>query len=1106
MASSRIQFFTGPAASGKTTALLAEYRAVLGLALRALRPGTALWLAPTHRVQSSIRERLIDETLPAVFRPNVLTFDGFADQVLMAVPEAVSGLSSGMQRVLLRRVVDKLLREGRLTHFRSIAATRGFLDLVAGFIAELKRGQTWPLEFVEACRRRGTKARDRELGAVYTRYQEALVAGNVYDSEGRFWSARAALEEGHWGRFADLSLVAIDGFTDFTEAQYKIIELLSQKAQRLVISLLLETPLVRADLFAKTRAVVERLSTVNDVAMRSFPGADGDQIGTLPLPPAIGHLAQNLFANPREVPRSVDGREIEAVAVAGQLGEVKAVAARVKRLLLDGIAPGDIVVAVRDLDAYANLIDEVFSAAGIPFASEAGTSLARLPPFKSLINALAMELEDWPFRRLMGLLDSGLFRPKWKEFAGRHAARDVAAELRRAELDGGRARILATLERAALDRPAETDLQGDPSADQQSARRALQLLQTLSESMAELRRPHAFDKWSVVVVTLAREFGFDQIALDDEATKSPRRFGETVAGLLFDAARAEELAGSNEPLTLNQFVPELTDLFERQKLPPPKREDGRVRVLSAEQVRNLDVPHLFLAGLTENSFPRQRGDDCLYGEGERQELNGFGLALASRTSRAQEELLMFYGIVTRARQRLVLTYPVVTAEGQPLSPSPYLSRLLDLFDPPLEPQLEEQLDPIPVADRVLSAADARVRAMSLALAGQPEFFRGVCEDRKMARTARNCLSAVAMNVSRFHTAGFTTYEGRLENPRNIELLVDHFSDEHEFSATQLEAYARCPFRFLLSQVLGLDPPTAPDIETDFGRRGTLVHEVLADLHRALFESPEVAAGRGGVPRGEDVATRFQTLLKEKLHSHLPASQVHEALHRVEERLLAEWGLAYGRQWDEFVASLPQGAGVPVLPAQFEVPFGAAPHGAGVGPRTSSPLVFGEGREAVRVGGRIDRIDVGRDEGGTVFTVIDYKTGRSARTRHDTPQSGRLLQLALYTLAVVRLEIVGRGARPWQMGYWHIRETGFASEIKSRSRAAGPLPPIETAVWESLVATLDDLIPRLARGIRSGQFPVYNADPDCTAGCPYNTICRIAQVRALPEQMGKIWKP
>src|SRR5260370_42580087 len=115
-----------------------------------------------------------------------------------------------------------------------------------------------------------------------------------------------------------------------------------------------------------------------------------------------------------------------------------------------------------------------------------------------------------------------------------------------------------------------------------------------------------------------------------------------------------------------------------------------------------------------------------------------------------------------------------------------------------------------------------------ALAGSPELFRAVCEDKAQASAAGNCLAAVDMNVRRFHTPGFTNFEGRLENPHNIELLGQQFSHEHEFSATQLEAYAHCPFRFLLSQVLRVEPPAAPGIETDFGRRGTLVHDILAE--------------------------------------------------------------------------------------------------------------------------------------------------------------------------------------------------------------------------------------------------------------------------------------
>jgi hypothetical protein len=44
---------------------------------------------------------------------------------------------------------------------------------------------------------------------------------------------------------------------------------------------------------------------------------------------------------------------------------------------------------------------------------------------------------------------------------------------------------------------------------------------------------------------------------------------------------------------------------------------------------------------------------------------------------------------------------------------------------------------------------------------------------------------------------------------------------------------------------------------------------------------------------------------------------------------------------------------------------------------------------------------------------------------------------------------------------------------------------------------------LADGIRAGRFPVQNADKYCTSGCRYNTVCRVAQIRALPEDFKNI---
>src|SRR5207302_1337444 len=163
------------------TELLSSYRDALRFGIEQLRPGKTLWLSPTHRAQAQIRDLLLDGSLPVVLRPNLATFDDFADQVLAAAPRSVAPLSPAMQRVLLRRIVADLARRKDLSHFEKIAGTSGFLDLVSAFISELKRSETWPEHFIEACARRTTRPRDRELGLIYSRYQQALVDGNVYD-------------------------------------------------------------------------------------------------------------------------------------------------------------------------------------------------------------------------------------------------------------------------------------------------------------------------------------------------------------------------------------------------------------------------------------------------------------------------------------------------------------------------------------------------------------------------------------------------------------------------------------------------------------------------------------------------------------------------------------------------------------------------------------------------------------------------------------------------------------------------------------------------------------------------------------------------------------
>jgi ATP-dependent helicase/DNAse subunit B len=1145
-----------------TSRLLELYRTELRRQQGDATAGEALWLAPTHRSQNAVRYALLNDSLPVCFRPNVFTFDEFADKVLRDSSQTIAPLSAWLQRTLLRRIVGRLAESGRLKHFARIAHTAGFLDEVSNLIAELKRGETWPEQYEQAVRSTGASPRDRELSLIYTEYQNELVARNWYDTEGRFWSARTALRNGEWGSFENLSLVVADGFSDFTPTQYEILALLAARVDRVLVTMPWEEPLVRGDLFAKPRAVRERLEFLSEGSGPLAPhpqplSPGGGEGGTSP---ALRWIAHKLFANPREMQPATETAGVEIVTAAGQLGEVHAVAARVKQLLLDGVAPVDVVVCVRDLGEYADLIDEVFTAAGLPFACDSGTLWSRLPEAKAVVSLWQLEAEDWPFRRLLDWIDSPYFfpGPEWPLPPGglaevRHA---VSSELRRWKLHAGRQQILACLDRVSQSATAD-------ESSSSATRIAHAFLTKLSDVLTPLRREHDFGGWVETFAAVLRDCGCPLTAPDAGASVLSTEYSvpstqhsalstqhsilSSLIDALFATVRIEQQLESPRMLSLEDFLADLADLLEHHSQSRADNDAGRVRVLNATEVRHLDVPHLFVAGLTEGSFPRLWRDDCLYTESERRRLNEHGLTLGHQTSRMQDEMLLFFSVVTRATKHLVLSYPAISSSGQPLSPSPYLQAVQELFDPSTLPiHRDEQLDPVPRRDRLLTAADARVRAVQDALDGDAVLFRSLmevscqspvvtCQSREAGvqrttdnrqrttndppstihhppsteTTCRTILAAADMSQRRFASRGFTDFEGLLALPRNRDRLARRFGAEAEFSATQLELYAACPFRFFAQHVLGLKELESPETETNVQQRGIVVHEVLAKLHRemiALESRLQAAPAEAGTPT--DIGRKFRELLHEALWRRPAATELQAALREIEERVLAEWGASYAEQWQAYQLAAQEKWSVPPMPTHLEIGFG---HPGGSSAETehetiTPSLVIGDGVDAIRIGGRIDRIDVGEVAGQRSFSVIDYKTGKAKAATLTDITAGHNLQLALYALAVERLGLAGANARPFELGYWLVKQDGFVFGLRGDGRTkADKYDRLTDELWQSVQDVLHDVVPRLAQGIRAGAFPVFNEDQSCTANCPFNTVCRVNQIRPLEEALGKGWE-
>ncbi len=1168
-----LTILTGPARCGKTDRLLAQYRA----ALAPEEPGTLLWLAPTWRAVNEVRQRLFEGPFAGCFSPGVMTFEKFAETVLRSAGVAIRPMTRLMKRELIRQIIAEQAARGRLTHFRSIAATAGLVDLIGEFISEMKRLEIWPEEFQRACKARGVGDKDVELLEIYEAYQQALREHGLFDAEGRFWSARDVLQKGGGHR---LQLVIADGFSDFTRTQHEIIEILAERATTTVITLLIEEEPRRSDLFAKPLKTLAELR-------RRHPQVTVETIArpTAPAWPTIEHLERKLFLNPRagtgdggrgtrEAVAHVAGispphapgptspspvSDIEILAAARQVGEMELLAGRIKRLLVDGEArPGDIAVVFRSPQDVTGLLGEVFDRFGIPVVFESGAPLDRAPCLRALSAMLRLDLDDWPFDQLLSVLGGNFFRPDWADWQQGRAAADVERTVRNLQTPGGRQRLLDQLNRALTKTESKSD---DSSKSHQAARQTtLAILQCLAAALDALPDRATLPHWAAAWQCLARETGLlrtIEADTDARATDGGAPTRETAGESLSSPALADRhawnrlmevlAAGDRLAAWLEQRPPELNrraaldallDILASESIGHAGDESGCVRVLSASSIRSLRIPYVFLAGLSEKVFPPPERDNRLYSEAEYGRMIDAGLPFVPRTERTREEMLLFYEAVTRAGKRLYLSYPALDASAQPLLPSPFLREVEQAFAPLNIPRVERaDLSPIPPDDEPHCAAEFRIKALATALDGNVALLAGLLhterrEEREKGETQRslfaetqtekhpkrgsakkakrgtptsaaatpspvspllsplssNLVAGLATVYLRQDRERFGPAEGLLLGTDAQSYFASRFPRQHVFSATDLEHYATCPFRFLIERVLGIEPLEELSLEFDVRNRGRAVHDVLAVFHRRVNER----LGRPATPL-ELEAAEFDTLLAAVIDETLPIdtdSTVAAALREIDRRLVVQWLADYRQQLEKY-NTLWQGFDTPMAAELFEISFGRSDDSVG-------PLEFVRGSNIVFVSGRVDRIDSGVVAGYDVFNVLDYKTGGSIRLTSESITAGTTLQLPIYAIATADLLLTDRDVLPWQAGYWYVRDGGFKPRQALRMyRNDNGRIELE-AEWEAIRNTLGDAVLALVAALRRGRFPVESADQRCTAYCPYSTICRINQVRSLEK--------
>ena len=1090
---------TGKTGQGKTARCLERYRSALQEGMQAGGFGQTLWITPTHRSARQVISELFNDDFQCCFEPGVVTFDQFAEKLLRKSNVPTSMLKPDQQRMLLRQIVEEAMQNRELRHFQKVAGTAGFVNLLSKFISELKRDETWPETFREALTKRPESYKDEELCRLYERYQDILHKKNKYDAEGRFWQAREVLARGNWMAFPKLSYVVVDGFTDFTSTQYAVLTALAKHADEMDLSFPFDPQDDREDLWAKPFRSIQLMRKqaqkaglkVNEILLSDSsekPSADKNS--------GLSVIDEKLFGNLRRIVPAEISSGLNLVAASGSRTEFRETARRVKSLLLDGVAAQEILVTSRDLQQSAATIEEIWTDAGIPFCLDVSRSVSSLPLAKSMSALLNVSTHDWSYTTLKKLLTqtTGKFNR-----AGQRAGITLQV-LRHLNLRQGRQEILTGL-KSLVSRPEQNS-----GIDSSSLEIAFETLTELDDTLKLFQKKRSYSDFVRQLTANARE-----MFIDEDVTSSVQ--GEEVAewdlvvGLLSDASQFQDqlLAEKQNTVDLSTFLKWLEELFQTQVIPARRASAGAVQILNASDARHLLVSYLFVMGLQEGTFPASAENQPFYSEQERQNWIELGVQLEHRTSQYLDEMQFFYRLVTRANTNLTLSYSYVSSKGQPQYASPFYQAVKSLFQKSTQVETQvEQLSPVPTSQTVLTSGDVRLLAVQNMADGKAGLLSWLLEQSKTAGQMHSLLAAARMNASRFEEHGFTRYEGQMQQSRIRQIVSEHYHRDYTFSASQLEQYASCPFQFLLKRVLKIEPQVAPRLETDYRKRGNIVHDLLARLHetemRQLLE--EDPAGKGQL-----LSRKFLELLQEKAGTQFAGSDLQKAIDEIETELISEWAELYQSQSTKYVDQFDPDWEQELEPKFREISFGSTKK-SDEWDWDSEPtqeldaVLFGSEENPIRIEGRIDRIDVGRADERNIFAIIDYKTGNPPAFKESDVSRGTQLQLALYTIAVIRLNLLGPEATPWLIGYWGMKEKGFDPRFVNKRKKK--LEPLGEAFVEFWAEELDRILPQMIQALREAQFPVVNPNPDCTSYCPYNRVCRVNQVRVVADSLEKYW--
>ena len=920
-----------------------------------------LLVVPTNRKIRSLKKEIISLTAKqASSKINLETIGTLASNLLFqnnSKPNKV--LSEAASSILLKQS----FQETGLKYFSMYRSEipHGTLERIRNVISEYKKQGISPFDVkTEAESLTGSeKAKAEDIASIYEIYLgkckklNVMEIGDIYNE--LIQENKSVLEKSFIELYPDVKLIVINGFDEFTLPE---IEIINSIADINNVSLY-----ISFDYYAYNPLIFSHLDKCYDRLVKKGFNPIKD------LSPAVqkkfqAEVREKLFSPKASDKINLFENTITKITASSRGKEIELIAKEIKELIAGkNVEPQKICVAFNLIKKYSPIIRDIFNVYGLPFNLTDRIQLNLSSPVISIINFLEIVENDYYYKNIFRALSGGFL--KIPEIDTSNLLNTSVSLKIISGFDNWINSIHDAINRIS---DSEDDENNFSKSDKFLFERAAADIKKLHNTLLPFSKPLTFKEFTSNLTNLIYSLKLPNNIINNtgDSTEENIKAVTTFLELIDEIFELFELEyGNNKKFSLSFFLNNIKTAVASSRFNIKEKPGYGVQITTLNEIRGLKFDYLFISGLCDGDLPTKYTPEIFYS----------GSYARSERIHQTEERYQFYQSLCSWEKQLYLTYPF-QEENKELVESNFLDEFSNLFS--FKTKTEKDYSNMISSKEELLIELGKNKGKEIT--GDLDLLEYGIDMGEIKKSID--ISQLRQN----NPFGESEYTG---------FIKDHLTEEgkeeldvfemKEFSISQLETYAKCPYKYFAERVLNLKPAKEPTEDIEALEMGSLLHKILYKFYKSINQEKIILnkADESNFKYAESLLFKTAEEVIEEAHFNSPLTFYEK------EKILGINGDRQNSILYKFLINEKENNG-DFVPSFFELGFG------NININKKELLNVQKIKvDNISVRGKIDRIDL--DEQNRRYKVIDYKLSGKKPSLIDLSE-GLSLQLPLYMYA------------------------------------------------------------------------------------------------------------